>query len=177
MRQCQMNLTLSSQQSDEMKTKELRDEMQKLNQQQAKLHFTMDELIKKENKIVPIPRDKNISGHYQYHHQPPHHQQPQQFVAVNEAVTYVGQQIPQQITMLSPQGSNQVISPQVLSPQIISPKISIVPPQQVSPLTQVRIDDRGRVVQMRNDANTPLVIYDGDNRNKTDLNYVNYVNM
>jgi hypothetical protein len=51
MRQCHMNLTLANQQSDSTKTLELHDEMQRLNQQQAKLHFSMDELLSKERKL------------------------------------------------------------------------------------------------------------------------------
>ena len=51
MRQCHLNLTLANQQSDSTKTLELRDEMQRLNQQQAKLHFSMDELLCKERKL------------------------------------------------------------------------------------------------------------------------------
>ena len=51
MRQCHMNLTLATQQSDVTKNMQLREKMQRLNQQQAKLHFKMDELLSKERKL------------------------------------------------------------------------------------------------------------------------------
>lgn len=49
--QCQTNLQVATQQSDTSKMAQLRDEMQVLSQQQAKLHFAMDDLLTKERKV------------------------------------------------------------------------------------------------------------------------------
>lgn len=59
MRQCHMNLTLATQQSDVTKNMQLREKMQRLNQQQAKLHFKMDELLSKERKLNLVKANTN----------------------------------------------------------------------------------------------------------------------
>ena len=51
MQQCHINLRLATQQSDLIKVAQLRAEIQTLSQQQAKLHFTMDDLLTKEKKV------------------------------------------------------------------------------------------------------------------------------
>ena len=75
MQQCHANLQLATQQSDTTKITQIRAEIQTLSQQQAKLHFAMDELLTKEKKVEagskilkpcllytsPSPRDKRQS--------------------------------------------------------------------------------------------------------------------
>ena len=51
MQQCHTNLQLAKQQSDSTKIAQLHAEIQTLSQQQAKLHFAMDELLTKEKKV------------------------------------------------------------------------------------------------------------------------------
>ena len=51
MQQCHANLQLATQQSDTTKITQIRAEIQTLSQQQAKLHFAMDELLTKEKKV------------------------------------------------------------------------------------------------------------------------------
>lgn len=60
MRQCHMNLTLAGQQTDTTKLMHLREEMQSLQQRQAKIHFDMDEILKKERKMrLAVKSQKN----------------------------------------------------------------------------------------------------------------------
>ena len=101
MRQCHMNLTLSAQQSDATKTIHLREEMQRLNQHQAKLHFRMDDLLAKERKLSMAYVSNNaITDPNQVYFHP---------TDLNNNFTYVhGGNIVSQVPIISPQSQVHV---------------------------------------------------------------------
>ena len=71
MRQCHMNMSLASQQSDATKLMQLRGDMQRLQQKQAKIHFDMDEVLKKERKLRLASKaaKSQKEAYADYHHQ------------------------------------------------------------------------------------------------------------
>lgn len=98
MRQCHMNLTLANQQSDSTQVMQLREEMQVLNHQQAKLHFRMTDLLAKERKLRTVKKDPE---NYQYQVVNDTSEQPANMV-------YYPSSVPTQISVLSPSSRVQV---------------------------------------------------------------------
>ena len=159
MRQCQVNMQLANQQNDMTRSAELREEMQKLNQQQAKIHFSMHELITKERKL-----DAGVNKMMQNGHVPTmsmvntqSHQMMDLSDQGNQGYYNNNENTNDDPTLTSP---TQLVSFVASQPTSLSPLNSVLPPQSVvlSPegsATQVHVDSDGRVVQFGNQSETP----------------------